>query len=92
MSTLGYRISEVTGSKKLFKEFYNIYGDESHIKANQPEGFVGHIVIEDNILHFNKVEIVEWDDQERVKELGLNESDFPNGYSIIQKNNGRNNV
>ena len=88
MSTLGNKVSEVTGSKKLFKEFYNIYGDESHIKANQPEGFVGHIVIEDNILHFNEVEIVEWDDQERVKELGLNESDFPNGYSIIQKNNG----
>ena len=88
ISTLGQKASEVTGSKKLFKEFYNIYGSEYNIKANQPEGFVGHIVIKDNILHFDEVEIVEWDDQERVKEFGLNESDFPNGYSIIQKNNG----
>lgn len=85
ISTLGHKVSEVTGSKKLFKEFYNIYGDESHIKANQPEGFVGHIVIEDNILHLSEVEIVEWDDQERVNELGLSESDFPNGYTIIHK-------
>ena len=34
------------------------------------------------------MEIVEWDDQDRVKELGLNQSDFPNGYSIIHRNNG----
>ena len=87
MSTLGHKVSEVAKSKKHFKKFYNIYGSEYNIKTNQPEGFVGHIVIEDNILHFKEVEIVEWDDQERVKELGLNESDFPNGYSIIQKNN-----
>ena len=85
ISTLGHKVSEVTGNKKLFKEFYDIFGDESHIKSNQPEGFVGHIVIEDNILHFDEVEIVEWDDQERVKELGLNESEFPNGYTIIHK-------
>lgn len=88
MSTLGHKASEVTGSKKLFKEFYNIYGSEHNIKTNQPEGFVGHIVIEDHILRFDEVEIVEWDDQDRVKELGLNQSDFPNGYSIIHKNNG----
>jgi hypothetical protein len=88
ISTLGHKISEVTGSKKLFKEFYNIYGDKYNIKTNQPEGFVGHIVIEDNTLHFKEVEIVEWDDQEKVKELKLNESDFPDGYSIIDKDNG----
>lgn len=88
MSTFGNRISEVTASKKIFKEFYNIYGSEYNIKTKQPEGLVGHIVIADNILHFKEVEIVELDDQERVKELGLNESDFPNGYSIIDKNNG----
>lgn len=87
MSTLGHRLSEVTSSKNIFKKFYNIYGSEYNIKTNQPEGLVGNIVIEDNILHFREVEIVEWDDQERVKELGLNESDFPNGYSIIHKNN-----
>jgi len=88
MSTFGHKVSEVTDSKKLFKEFYNIYGDEYNIKTNQPEGFVGNIVIEDNTLHFKEAEIVEWDDQERVKELGLKESDFPNGYFILDKNNG----
>ena len=88
MSASGNRISEVTASKKSFKEFYNIYGSEYNIETNQPEGLVGHIVIADNILHFKEVEIVELDDQERVKELGLNESDFPSGYSIIDKNNG----
>ncbi len=88
ISTLGHKVSEVAKSKKTFKKFYNLYGDESFIKANQPKGLVGHIVIKDNILHFSEVEIVEWDDRERVKELGLNESDFPNGYSIIHKNNG----
>ncbi|MDD2447744.1 MAG: DUF4825 domain-containing protein, partial [Tissierellia bacterium] len=88
MSSIGHKVSEVTESKKLFKEFYSVYGYEYNIKSNQPEGFVGHIVIEDNILHFSQVEIVEWDDQERVKELGLNQSDFPNGYTIIHKNNG----
>lgn len=87
MSTLGHRVSEVAASKKAFKEFYNIYGSEHNIKRNQPEGLVGHIVIEDNILHFRQVEIVEWDDQERVKVLDLSQSDFPNGYSIIDKNN-----
>ncbi len=88
MSTLRHKVSEVAGSKKLFKEFYNIYGNESYIKTNQPEGFVGNIVIEDNILHFREVEIVEWDEQERVKELNLSESDFPSGYTIINKDSG----
>ncbi|NMA84993.1 MAG: DUF4825 domain-containing protein [Epulopiscium sp.] len=88
ISTLGHKVSEVTGSKKKFKKFYNIYGSEYNIKTNQPEGSVGHIVIEDNILHFSEVEIVEWDDQERVKELGLSQSDFPNGYTIIHKDQG----
>lgn len=67
MSTLEYRISEVANSKKLFKEFYNIYGSEYNIKTNQPEGSAGYIVIEDDTLHFSEVEIIEWDDQERVK-------------------------
>lgn len=88
ISTLGHKVSEVASSKKLFKKFYNIYGNESYIKINQPEGFVGHIVIEDNTLHFREVEIVERDDQERVKELKLNESDFPSGYTIIHKDSG----
>ena len=85
MSTLGYKTLEITKSKKRFKEFYDIW-NENNTKANQPESLVGYIVIKDNTLHFNEVEIVEWEDKERVKELGFNEYDMPNGYAIINKN------
>lgn len=87
-SALGHKVSEAASNKKLFKEFYNIYGSEYNIRANEPEGIVGHIVIRGNTLHFREAEVVEWDDQKRVKELGLKESDFPNGYSIIHGDNG----
>lgn len=89
MSTLGHKTSEVAKDKNRFKEFYNIYGSEYNTKANQPESLVGYIVIKDNTLHFNEVEIVEWEDKERAKELGFNEYDMPNGYTIIDKNKGR---
>ncbi|MBU5427673.1 DUF4825 domain-containing protein [Tissierella pigra] len=87
MSTLGHKTSEVAKNKKWFKEFYKIWG-EYNTKTNQPEALVGNIVIKDNTLYFNEVEIVEWEDQERVKELGLNEYDMPSGYMIIDKNKG----
>jgi hypothetical protein len=49
--------------------------------------FVGYMVIKDNILHFDEVEIVEWEDQERVKELDLDlQNDMPSGYAIINEN------
>lgn len=86
--TLGRRISEMVKNKKRFKEFYDIYGSGYDIKINQPESLVGYIAIKDNTLYFNEVEIVEWEDKERVKELGLNEYDMPNGYAIINKNKG----
>lgn len=85
MSTLGYRISEIDKNKKRFKKFYEILIENS-MEENQPEGLVGYIVIKDNNLYFNEVEIVEWEEKERVKELGLNEYDMPNGYMIINKN------
>ncbi|MEY8417306.1 M56 family metallopeptidase [Tissierella praeacuta] len=85
MSTLGYRISEIAKNKKRFKKFYEILIENS-MEENQPEGLVGYIVIKDNTLYFNEVEIVEWEDKARVKELGLNEYDMPNGYMIINKN------
>jgi hypothetical protein len=47
---------------------------------------VGYIKIEDNTVHFDEVEIVELENQERVKQLGLNAYDMPNGYAIININ------
>ena len=47
---------------------------------------VGYIKIEDNTVHFDEVEIVELENQERVKQLGLNAYDMPNGYAIINVN------
>lgn len=63
----------------------SIYDKETE---SETESLVGYIVIRDNTLHFKEVEIVEWEDQERVKELGLNEYDMANGYKIIDKNKG----
>lgn len=87
MSTLGHKLSEVAKYKKRFKEFHDIW-NENNTKENQPEALVGYIVIKDNTLHFKEVEIVDWENRERVKELGLNEYDMPNGYAIINKNKG----
>ncbi|MFA5527527.1 MAG: hypothetical protein WC996_02830 [Peptostreptococcales bacterium] len=49
MSILGHKVSEVTASKELFKEFYKIYSDEDI------EELVGHIVLKNNILYFKMV-------------------------------------
>lgn len=48
MSTLGNRVSDVTRSKKQFKEFYSIYGFELKIETNQSE------VYEEYIYTFNE--------------------------------------
>jgi len=52
----------------------------------KPDSLVGYIVIKDNTLHFDEVEIVEREDKERVSELGLSDTDMPNGYIIINEN------
>jgi hypothetical protein len=50
------------------------------------QSLVGYIRIENNTVHFDEVEIVELENQGRVKELGLNAYDMPNGYAIINEN------
>lgn len=52
----------------------------------ETEFLAGYMTIKNNTVYFNEVEIVQWDDQERVKELGLNDHDMPSGYLIISKN------
>lgn len=52
----------------------------------KPESLVGYIVIKDNTLYFDEVEIIETEDKERVSELGLSDTDMPNGYAIINQN------
>lgn len=71
---------EIT-TKTNSQELYNLYYDWDKI---QP--LAGYIIIKDNMVYFNEVEIVEWENQKRVKELGLNKNDMPNGYIIINKN------
>jgi hypothetical protein len=61
---------------------------ETEIKHPEikPESLVGYIVIEGDTLYFDKVEIVKQEDKERVSELGLRDTDMPNGYIIINEN------
>lgn len=61
---------------------------ETEIKQpeTKPESLAGYIVIEGDTLYFDEVEIVEMEDKERVSELGLRETDMPNGYAIINEN------
>ena len=73
---------------KTFVSKYNVVEQFGKDIGTEIKSLAGYIVIRDNTLHFKEVEIVEWEDQERVKELGLNEYDMPNGYRIIKKNKG----
>jgi len=61
----------------------------SKAEVKQPEAEIesltGYMVIKDNTLYFDKVEIIETEDKERIKELDLDESDMPNGYAIINE-------
>ena len=54
---------------------------------NKPELLIGYIVIENNTLNFDEVEIVKVEDNERVTELGLSDTDMPNGYIVINDTN-----
>lgn len=66
--TTKYNSQDIKNKKDDFKEI---------------QFLVGYIKIEDNIVHFDEVEIVELENQERIKQLGLNAYDMPNGYAII---------
>lgn len=52
----------------------------------KPESLAGYMVIKDNTLYFDEVEIIETEDKERISELGLRDTDMPNGYAIINHN------
>ncbi len=68
----------------LFVMVYGLVlaGCSSKQEQSEPESLVGHIVIEDNILHVDKVEIITREDVGRIEELGLQQDSFPNGYHI----------
>lgn len=71
-------ITTKTNSQELYDKYYDDW------EETQP--LAGYITIKDNMVYFREVEIVEWRNRKRVKELGLNENDMPNGYIIIDKN------
>lgn len=50
-----------------------------------PDLITGYIVIEDNLLYLDEVEIIRTEDKERIEELGLKDTDMPNGYSIYNE-------
>lgn len=50
------------------------------------ESFAGYIVIKDDILYFDEVEIIEPEDKERIKELGLDEDLPPTGFEVLNEN------
>ncbi len=47
-----------------------------------PDFITGYIVIENNLLYLDEVEIITMENKERIEELGLKDTDMPNGYSI----------
>ena len=57
------------------------------VKESEPQNqtLVGHIVIKDNEVYFDEVEIIQREDKERIAELGLDESDYPSGYCILNQ-------
>lgn len=59
---------------------------EVKVTKTKEESLVGYMVIEDDKLHFDKVEIIREEDKERIAELGLNQQDdMPNGYYIYNE-------
>ena len=92
-------ICETFGERVDYKKIDGVHHIEITTKENSPGLYdkyyydweemlplAGYITIKDYMVYFNEVEIVEWKNQKRVKELGLNENDMPNGYIIINKN------
>lgn len=74
-------IESVAKDKRTFINFYN-----GLTKIEPNEFLTGNIVINGNNLLIKEVEVVELDNKKRVEELKLDESEFPNGYTIISNN------
>ena len=56
----------------------------NHTEADNPKKnlYIGHISIEEDTLSLDEVEWITGENQDRIKELGLSQSDMPNGYLI----------
>ena len=55
---------------------------------NRVEGYLaGYIVFDGNIIYLDEVEIITREDKDRIAELGLKDSDMPNGYCIHNLSN-----
>ena len=74
-------IESVAKDKRTFINFYN-----GLTKIEPNEFLTGNIVINGDNLLIKEVEVVELDNKKRVEELKLDESEFPNGYTIISNN------
>jgi len=71
---------------KTFVSKYNVIESFGKAIGTEIKSLVGYIVIKDNTLHFDEVEIVEWENKDRVKELDLDlQNDMPNGFAIINE-------
>lgn len=49
---------------------------------NNKDLYIGHITIEKNTLYLDEIEWITDEDEDRIKELELNQDDMPNGYYI----------
>jgi len=76
---------EKTDTKKIETNNDETKTTETKTTETKTESLVGYMVIKDNTVYFDEVEIVETEDKERVEELGLSDTDMPNGYIIINQ-------
>lgn len=51
-------------------------------KTESSQVIEGYIFIDDNKLYVDRVEIIKDSDKDRMEEIGLDDSDLPNGYYI----------
>lgn len=56
--------------------------NQTDVNNNNKDLYIGHINIEEDTLNLDEVEWVTDENQDRIKELGLSQSDMPNGYYI----------
>ena len=56
--------------------------NQTEVNNANKDLYIGHINIEEDTLHLDEVEWVTDENQDRIKELGLSQSDMPNGYYI----------
>jgi hypothetical protein len=61
-------------------------GDSSNEDVStDSKKYIGYVTLEGNNLTLDEFEFIKQDDKERMEELGLTESDMPNGYYIYNE-------